>query len=1104
MGNVDDAPQPPPPPVPSQTADSLAAKDNRAIEDFVDRVRQILAQQRGMTATSRAMLDSEARRLGLTPQQSDDAIRTLRDVSSPPLPTAPSPGDADASPKAPPIQAPPPDSPQTVFLAYVREALSRSTKPLVSQKKERRLVGEGVDKLGLAHVLARQIVHRVATDLGKCVASPDENSTEADHEEDLREPPGLPEFLERAASILAEQRGINARSRVLLAAAAGEFGLSDAEMERGISALNAAAPDTQPEDLWLAEREQAFREHLCEVFALLPHRVATARIAQTWVAAGERRFGLQRDTAEHWVHVVATKQRVRVITEDQATEHLTNLIGQLLEQSSELDENTRARIFNEGGQWGLTPIQVDVILRERWRAKKREESAFPWLTALFVTLGLAGVLATVGLLGWLLVLRRGSEVPLPDIQVARELGEDPPDVASAQPPPIDVPTGDEWWSRDEDLLVAVTQTRAVLPEMKAVLSGLNVQEPEDRALAYRQLIRAAATHSDQADQRAVLQDLIAGCFAADPSDRCAAAIADELMALIPSVGDNLPERDSGYEAAFWAVRTAVTVFVRPELAEARRAELALAVDRKLGSSTDISLDPRDLQRKSLRAFCQHLYRVIIAGARTQPLVARPLFEYVTREAVRCLDLPSIERANVEFLAAALPVAGEAWREFASQIQRSADSADPLVVLRLVELFEQTEDSSLQAFLADRLLRRAGVFPRSMAPEQVARTVRKALGAEEVATISGRRESLTRAAEDLLATTADAGRDELLQQIVELAHAETMACALSLGAVGDATFAALQKDGAVRLSARPQSVAGEARRRKPERAAAAFQRDNVQRYIQYLLNPRGRVAQRRVFLRSIAMLASDVPDLDEELAQKLAAYLLRPKPDDEHELILEHVGAIGRWRTLRLALADQVLDTKLQADRVQDILTKILPRWRSSESEPMWRERAHEALLEDVLQGLSTSDVGGDTTDGMVDQLADVLRELYVTQARLLGVSADAYAAAANPSDVLRLIVETYAAQTSADARIGSASLPYEFDAVEYVAGNDLERTVLLQRVWLQTLVASMERERPREAEVLRRLITELQQTDVQATDLFVQLHAGHRTLLQIWLLADEG
>jgi hypothetical protein len=673
-----------------------------------------------------------------------------------------------------------------------------------------------------------------------------------------------------------------------------------------------------------------------------------------------------------------------------------------------------------------------------------------------------------------------------------------------QPPPIDVPTGEQWWSRDEDLLVAVTQTRAVLPEMKAVLSGLDLQQPDERASAHRELIRAAATHLEQADQRAVLQELVAGCFAADPSDACATAIADELLALIPTVGDELPERDSGYETAFWAIRTAVTAFIRPELTEARRAELASAVDRKLGSATDIALDPLNLQRKSLRAFCQHLYRVIIAGAKIQPLVARPLFEHVTREAVRCVDLPSIERANVEFLAAALPVAGESWREFASQIQRCADSANPLIVLRLVELFEQLEDPSLQAFLADRLLRRAGVFPQSMDPEQVARTVRKALGADEVVSVSGRQENLTRAVEDLLATTADVQQDELLQQIVDLAHAETMACALSQGAVGDATFEALQRDGPVRLIAAPGSTVGGARRRSPERAAATFQRDNVQRYVQYLLNPRGRVAQRRVFLRSIAMLAPDVSDLDLDLAEKLAAYLLRPKPDDEHEAILEHVGAIGRWQNLRLALADQVLDTKLHADRVQDILTKILPPWRPDQSEAMWRERAHEALLENVLQDLSSSRAGGESSDRIYDELSAALRELYVTQARLLGVSADAYTAATHPSDVLRLIVETYAARPSTGASIDLSALPHEFDAVEYVATNDLERTVMLQRVWLQTLATAMKREQPRAAEELRRLVAELKQADVQAADLFVQLYAGHRALLQAWMLAGEG
>jgi hypothetical protein len=1068
---------------------------------FVERAQLVLAQQAGMTAKAQLLLEDEATRLGLTSEQAEAAIRQLRD--GPPAPPQAAPG---AIPQ-PPVQAPPANSPQTVFLAYVREVLTRSSKTSVSARKEKRLIQEGARKLGLSDVLARQIVHRTAADLGRRLASHDATANQAEHEEEHVEPPGLRAFLERAAAILAEQRGINARSRVLLAAAAREFGLTDAEMERGIAALKAAVPDQQPQDAWQAEREQSFRVYLNGVFADLPHGVATARMEQDWIDAGCRRHGLEAPQAERLVRTIAAERGVRVITEDQAMQHVRGLVDQLLETSGRLDEQLRSRVFSEGGQWGLTPPQVDLILREQTRAKRRAAEAFAWWPGLVLAGCLSLLLAAAGALGWWFVFRKFTAPPTPVAQ----LGDDRPEAARQPAAPIEAPTGEQWWSSDEDLLIAVTQTRAVLPELKPLLVGLNAEQPDDRARMHRELIRMAAGLIDRADQRVVLQELISGCFAAEPSDACARAIAEQLLALTPAIGDPLPDDAAAYDAAFWALRTVATAATDPDVADPRRTLLADHVQQRLGWTLDLSLPPLELQTVCLRAFCRHLYRVITAASATQPLVARQLFHYVTQQAARYLDLAAIEQATVEFLAAALPAAEPSWREFAGQIQRCADSADPLIVLRMLEIYEQVQDPSLQAFLADRLLRRAGVFPQTMRPDEVAGAVRRALGADQFQSPSGRRDKLLRTTQRLLEASASAAaqRDELLRQIVQLAHAETMACALAQGTVGEATFDALDRDGPVRLAAWEPGRNGATEARRPEPAATDYQRDNVRRYIQYLLNPRSRVIQRNVFLRSIASLAPHVPEIDPELAENLATYVLRPKPDDEHAAMLEHLAAIGRWKSLRLALADQVLDTELQADRARDILLQIVPRQAGLTDDPMWRERAYELLLDSVLQELTLPASEDGASDRIVDDLAEALRELYVVQARLLGVGVDDYAAAATPSEVLRLIVQTYADrlpadQLSAAARDDLQGLPYRYDAARYVARNDLEQSVLLQRLWVRTLAAGIQRETPDRAATVRELVRELEQSDTTAGDLFVQLHAGHHTLLQLWLLAVEA
>jgi hypothetical protein len=991
-----------------------------------------------------------------------------------------------------------------VFRERVHKALASSSRPVLSRANERRLIDRGSAKLGLSKVLARQIVHRVAAELNKRIASQEAIGERPGSEGVPPDHPELPAFLERAAAILAEQRGINARSRFLLAAAARELGLSDAELERGVAALTGASNGADVETVWQQEREQAFRVHLRKTLALLPHKVATVRMEQTWVGEGQRRYALDTPTARKLVRAVAAEQGIRLVTEDQAAGHVETLVEQLLGDSVRLDEATRARVFAEGSQWGLTPMQVDAIIRDRMRTKGRAGISLQSMTGMLIAAFSGCFLALMGLVAWLLISR--SEPPdegRDEIGSSMARGLQAP-VA----PSIDAPTGEEWWSKDEDLLVAVTQARAVVPDMKDALLGLSTTDSEARARAYRKMVRAAVAYTDQADRRDILQEVIAGCYAADPSDECAMALADELLGLVPATGSDPPDTYQAYRIAFWAVRSAVTALIRPGLPPERRDELVLRLDRAIGATIDPSLAALELQRLCFGAFCRHLYRVVTAAAGNEPLIARQLYEEVTREAVRYLDLRTIELANVEFLAAALPAAGQSWREFASLIQRTVDSADPLVVLRLVDLFERLQDETLRGFVADRLLRRTGIVPQSLTTEEVARKVREALGAEEAPTGAGRREALEQSAALLLAALDDADLSDAqrLQQIADLAHTATMACALAQGEVGEATFDDLQREGAIRLQGWPAPTRNETATPRTSRPDAKYHNANLNRYVDYLLNPRGSPIQRNVFLRSIASFAPVVPDLDPPVAEKLVSYFLRPKPDGEHEAMLEFTAAVGRWKHVRLALADQVLETHLQKERVEEILSRILPAGTPLDEDQNWKQQAHELLLEDVVQEMSRSGPKNSSPDRVFDDLSAAMRESYVTQSRLLGVSPDRYSAAQRPSDLLRLMAEKIseklaAARVSEEDERHLEALPYQFDAIQYAGSNDLQRTVLLQRLWLRTLAADVSQVGGKQASRAAALVTDLEQADATATDLFGQMRAGERALVEMWLLA---
>lgn len=1102
-------PEPPPPPPAAELAEARPADMSKAqrLQLFSDKARFILAEQRGVTAKSQMMLARAASELELSEKEAERAIAALQqtqgDITAPPVAAPPT--DSRWRMDDPPPDVQGAETPYELFRAYVDEALAKSSKHVVSRRRERRLIAEGKRKLGLSAVFARQIVHQVAADSGKTIVSLEEDEQGSADSNDAAENPNVDEFLERAAAILAEQRGINARSRVLLAAAAGELGLSDEQTDQAIASLQTSVSSDDKHDVWQQERIDSFRDYLGEVFAGLPHKVATSRMERSWIEQGQLRHGVDEGQARQVVRDLASEQDVRIVSEEQAKDHVVGVVEQLLGDATRMDGPTRARVFSEGTQWGLVPMQVDVIIREQVRANRRRRSSERGLTGLALTVGIGVLCAVLCFLAWVFFLG-GRETPEPGAITEKPIvrAHVTPEAAA-----IESPTGEEWWAKNKNLLIAVTRMRNVLPNMKGHLVGLNLKAPEARSRSYPEMVRAAAANADEDEQQALLGALIAGCYVAEPSDECAKVIRETLLGLAPAVGDALPEDDAGYENAFWVIRTALSALTDDSLDAVRADELGRAMDQAIGTTVDRTLELPQLERQCLAALCHHLYQVIIRSAAAQPLVARPLYRAVTFHAMRYLERGVIEKMNVDLLAAVLPDVGEAWREYENLIQWTINSTDPLIVLRVVELYEEVADSSLRDFLADRLLRRAGVFPASLEVDEVARRVREAMGAKHVVTGRHRWKQLADLAPITLAER-DVPVDQtelMLQQVVDLAHASTMACALAQGEVGYASFDKLKQDGPPKLAAAGNAAGAPRRpRRHATGAAADAHLQKVNRYISYLADQRQAPTHRPLYLRYIASLAPQSPELNHEPAEKLARYLLKAKTDGEHKLVLEHAETVTLWRNVRLALADQVLETRLHEERIQELFSRVIGRNLELNGDD-WKQQASEAMIRDVIDDLSVAESRQVGAGRVYDVASMALRDLYTTQARLLGVLPEQYDAAESPAQVLRLMIGRYAAKLGDgnlpdEPRRHVTSLPHQFEAVEYMGANDLERTVLLQKLWLRTLALGTAHSHSAKAEQTTILVDDLEQADGNADNMFAQLRNGERAILQEWLLAS--
>ena len=123
---------------------------------------------------------------------------------------------------------------------------------------------------------------------------------------------------------------------------------------------------------------------------------------------------------------------------------------------------------------------------------------------------------------------------------------------------------------------------------------------------------------------------------------------------------------------------------------------------------------------------------------------------------------------------------------------------------------------------------------------------------------------------------------------------------------------------------------------------------------------------------------------------------------------------------------------------------------------------------------------------------------------MLGIKSEEGLAGGRPSQVLKPLIEQYAAQLQANssdakAKEDLAGLSRRLQAIEYVAADDLQRTVLLEREWAELLARAVharsgtegaDRGGARPAAVRR----SSGHADVS------QLRDGQAALLRLWLL----
>ena len=1073
------------------------------IETFLAQARQLVAQRAAGTYT-RSDLEELASETGLPTATVGELLESLTGV---PLESARTPAVENPPPSQESI---PSNTPAEQFLERAREFCQSAGKlPRGAVRKLSRL---GLKEYRLSSVYIGHLLQQVTDEMGL-------DNTDQQPSDNLPDDPRIRSFLKSAAPILAEYRGINTQSRLLLSAVANDHDLAEDEVELAISHLQ-----SQPEqragdvtDAQLRERVESFEKHLREVLRQQPHGIITPRILRKLQDAGVQGEGLSTALAKQTIQSVAQDAGVRTITQERAVEFIDRLLDDLLEHRSRINGTMRQQLHQEGHQWGLSGDQINAVIGERLAANQviRIRSARRTMALFSITfvllLGICGVLVYQ-----ILQFEPLATRPDNDTKITEPGSVGAADTPTTNAAHTDPAVAEEDW-RDGPLGVAISQARGIDSAWREPLDQLSAESETTRSAAYLRLISLASANVDAPTRTQLLGNVLAGCYARDPSDTSAQQLVDALLETILDPETPLdPTNQAPFDLTIWALETVTTALSRPTLSDRRSAELAEAAGERIGWLIDASLSPQELHRQCRAAVSRHFFHVLTAAAAFHPLKIHELREYAYQDARNWLDAAEIDRLDVGFLVEALRRVGDEWDVYRNAVERCVRSPDPAVVLKLLEMYQEIPNRSLVSYLTDLLLARAGkpASGAKLTPADVSERVRVSLGTDAAATPEGRWRVLWSAAASAVDRLSPSSRDAdwaLLDDVLQLAHLNTMACALDQKEAGIATFDQLHRAGAPPATRNLDNPGP--RGRSPyvglsgtTRSAIEITRQDryISRALEVLSAPR--LAQRQSALSQLVDLTKN-GDLTGGQATKLARYLTgKGKGQAEFDYLLAALPSFRHLPYLKLALADYVAAQQEVIPQLSQVVAQLLDlEEQSGGSVETWKRDLQQQLLRHALTGNGAEN--RDPGTGIHDSVQESLTESYATQARLRGLAEAQYLGATSPSEVLAALVR-HAAEILEPTVTGAnrhfaLQIDKQIDAAEYLSANDFALTVRLQRLYLRLLCIDVIRRYATLQSQANAIIQQLHQEDEKTTELVAQLRSGETALLRAWLLLAE-
>lgn len=922
--------------------------------------------------------------------------------------------------------------------------------------------------------------------------------------------PRLDDFLVRAAPIVAAERGLTTIARAKLQLIATELQLSDELLTTAFQQLQLSVEPAAPPRVvdWRLEQ---FGDYLRDKLKKLPLPKLAPDQEDRLVSIAAKRFDLPEHVARMRVGEVAFELKIQRRDRSEVAESLGAMVTSCLNMHHRVTDDDWKQFHETGHQWGLRAEQVRQIVDEQAAAWRTRRSRIQRQRNALILGGTAAVFVVLVALAITMSSRARQRYLAATESAAARMSDDSPIILDA---PSAVGSPPAWW--DVDLAVAVSGRKQVSAEFAKLIDPLSSPEAGERVGAYERLAAQAFASTTTAVPANAWRDLFNGCAALEPDDTASQRIFSQLLSPVRALRHGSIEREGELRRAYWALETALLTFGRKGIQDARKKSLAAVLEETLGVLIGAQSPLAQQRETALAALTADGYRRLVELAAKQPARAVELEAVLFSLGGSSLTEPERERWETQLLLALIAAAPGEWESYRGLMERALAVSDPVQVLKLIDVYETTQSSRLQAALEAGLAKRTKVAVASESPAELARAMRLALGVRATTTVAvdrnARWKTLQAHAKSLSDFEAKQAKSlAKLDHTLQCARAATFALALAQRDITSEQLDALGKSdlllaGVPLVSERVTGLSAKSAAEKLGMDSEPTREIGNRAFLQQIgtlrNHDRSTPPQRLAAFRQVAA-ATRIDDLSMSSADAIAQYLYSVKPAQEFQMIAPSFPAIIRWRTVRIALADRLPQSELRADERAQLLSAVLGRTIPAADVQGDGWPARRALLQSAADSIrSGAPVDEDAKlAAALDQLEASLLETYVERLRLIGGDTNLGDSPACGDALFRfgaLLAARLERQTLADAdRAWLNTWPDQTVVVEYLAKSDLQRSVLLQQQVARLLAIEVAVQFPTRADAVRAIADRLARVASPGLELLDQLRIGEAEILRI-------